>query len=76
MVYLVQDGEYLDYINVDKVIRIQYGKDEYKRDGAWLTLAGYDKKMFVSQEFADRIVKGMQNAENAQTSISCYVDRG
>lgn len=76
MIYLVQDGEYLDYINVDKVIRIQYGEDGYNRDGAWLTLAGYDKKMFVSEEFADRIVKGMQNAEKDQKSISCYVDRG
>lgn len=56
---------YQDYINIEKIIRIQYGKDDTDgADGAWLTLEGYPKKMFVNKRFADLIIKRIEYKES------------
>lgn len=61
-----QDEQYYyqDYINIEKIIRIQYAQDEFKTDGAWLTLEGYPKKMFINQRFADLIIKRIEYRES------------
>ena len=65
----VQDQDeqyyYQDYINIEKIIRIQYGQDEFNKDGAWLTLEGYPKKMFIDKRFADLIIKRIEKKERA-----------
>ena len=70
-----QDEQYYyqDYINIEKIIRIQYGKDEFKTDGAWLTLEGYPKKMFIDKRFADLIIKRIEKREREERA---YVYKG
>lgn len=64
---------YQDYINIEKIIRIQYGKDEFETDGAWLTLEGYPKKMFINERFADLIIKRIEKREREERA---YVYKG
>lgn len=61
-----QDEQYYyqDYINIEKIIRIQYAQDEFETDGAWLTLEGYPKKMFINKRFADLIIKRIEYRES------------
>ena len=68
--YFIQDQDeqyyYQDYINIEKIIRIQYGNDEFNTDGAWLTLEGYPKKMFINKRFADLIIKRIEYREREE----------
>ena len=70
-----QDEQYYyqDYINIEKIIRIQYVKDEFQTDGAWLTLEGYPKKMFIDKRFADLIIKRIEKREREERA---YVYKG
>lgn len=61
-----EQNYYLDYINIEKICRIQYGKDEFQTDGAWLTLEGYPKKMFINKRFADLIIKRIEYREEKE----------
>lgn len=61
-----EQNYYLDYINIEKICRIQYGQDEFRTDGAWLTLEGYPKKMFINKRFADLIIKRIEYREKKE----------
>ena len=61
-----EQNYYLDYINIEKICRIQYGKDQFQTDGAWLTLEGYPKKMFIDERFADLIIKRIKYREKEE----------